>query len=391
MELKIRSLRYLLHLSIIVFVLSGCDSRNQNYIQFEIPEKLNKSNVKRFKVSDIYSNIDGFELDRSAGPIGRVSKVLIYNDILYVLDRRYAKKIFAFDLLNEGKFLFRIGTIGKGAGEFLMIADFTIDKLTKSLIVVDVRQRKLSYFKLDGTYYDEKKLNFSPIKLFCDSNFYYFVKYPDDISNNGMIVTDKKMELVKSFFPSNEYPTTPNVDSRFIEINNRTFFNYTYCDSIYEIKDGNLRSYLALSSNGKSIYEYLKSIELKSETISDIFFNSSIIPEEENVFIPQDYFEDNKIQMFTFIKKRSHRFIVDIKNDSLSPSLGYISEDIIGGAFNPIGYDEKYGTLSVLSFNQLKRVKYDLLEINKNRISNKLIEDLAKFNPDSNPFILFYK
>lgn len=394
-----KTLLFLLFLSVIISAstqkVEKNDATTHDIIQFEIPDSLNKSNTKRFKVSDIYTKMEGFELDKAAGPIGRISKALIYKDILYVLDSKARNKIMAFDLLNQGKFLYNIGTEGKGPGEFLMVTDFTIDKNSESLLVVDVRKDKLSYFNLDGTYNAEKQLDFSPIKISCDSNYYYFVQVPNNIASKEVIITDKNLVTVKVHMPTSQYPTSRNINSEFKTFNDHTFLNYRYCDSIFEVVDGKIQPYLILSSSGKSLFAYLNSEEYKPETKGEVSFSNilrdSIIPEEDNVFIPYVYFEDNKIQMFSFFKDKHMKFMVDIKNDSLTPSLGYIVEDIIGAVFNPIGHDEKYGTFSALQTNQIAssfNSSFDV--INGVTVSNKLIEDINTSNDDSNPFIVFY-
>ena len=57
--------------------------------------------------------------------IGSFSKLLVFNERLFVLDAAIAKSLFVFNM--EGTFIRKIGSLGHGPGEFVRIKDFTIN------------------------------------------------------------------------------------------------------------------------------------------------------------------------------------------------------------------------------------------------------------------------
>ncbi len=90
--------------------------------------------------------------------IGAVDKVLIFNDIIYVLDIRKAKHLLAFDL--KGNFLFKVGQQGLKRGSYLQPDDFCVNREEQKIVIYDDFQRKLLYYALDGTFLEENKMGF---------------------------------------------------------------------------------------------------------------------------------------------------------------------------------------------------------------------------------------
>lgn len=58
--------------------------------------------------------------------IGKIRKVLIQDQRIYVFDKVISKALFVFDI--EGNFLFRVSKRGKGPGEYLYLSDFDLDE-----------------------------------------------------------------------------------------------------------------------------------------------------------------------------------------------------------------------------------------------------------------------
>lgn len=90
--------------------------------------------------------------------IGEISKILFSNG-KFILHDKLAKRIYIYS--NDGNYLSKITSIGKGYGEFLNIDAFDFDKENNSILIFDNQLRKLLLFNLDGNLITEKKFDIS--------------------------------------------------------------------------------------------------------------------------------------------------------------------------------------------------------------------------------------
>lgn len=108
--------------------------------------------------SELFDDIKFIELESTPNSLlGKISKVIYYNDTIYVMDKSVSKAVFLFN--QDGKFISKIGNIGKGPGEYINISDFCLDKKDNRVMLINSDYKCIySYFK-DGTF--EKEYSFS--------------------------------------------------------------------------------------------------------------------------------------------------------------------------------------------------------------------------------------
>jgi len=80
--------------------------------------------------------------------IAEINKIFIHKERIYILDFRYAKSVFIFDL--NGKWISTIARTGNGPGEYINITDMFIDRIDETLNLVAFANRKIMSFSLDG-------------------------------------------------------------------------------------------------------------------------------------------------------------------------------------------------------------------------------------------------
>lgn len=56
--------------------------------------------------------------------LGRINKIQEIDNRLFVLDKSISKSVLVFD--RKGTFLFRVGKLGQGLGEYASVSDFSI-------------------------------------------------------------------------------------------------------------------------------------------------------------------------------------------------------------------------------------------------------------------------
>lgn len=134
---------------LIFFVISSsysCGYRNQT------EQKQDISSVKKIKVNEISKDeipdmmvLDSYIPLSNDFPIGRVIRVIIYRDRIYILDNE--PKIICFNM--QGKMLFKIDCRGAGPTDYQNIKDFAIDGNSKRIVAFDNEKRKLFFYELN--------------------------------------------------------------------------------------------------------------------------------------------------------------------------------------------------------------------------------------------------
>ncbi|WP_238531594.1 6-bladed beta-propeller [Nitritalea halalkaliphila] len=148
-----------------------------------------------------------------ASLIGKMNKVIRHEKKIFVLDSDLAQTVFCFDL--NGKFLFKLGRIGKGSGEYRELRDIVLDPITNEIGVLQ-GDKIIWYSTEDGV----------------------FTGYTTELEN---IVLDK-VSLLDS--------------ARFIGYANNQCFSKENCSKFYSFtKDAEiLNRYLPIEKQEKNLY-----------------------------------------------------------------------------------------------------------------------------------------
>lgn len=101
-------------------------------------------------VFDVFSDVEVIKLETSENSmISQIKRVLYYDFHYYILDMR-SQQILCF--ANDGSFVYKIDSQGKGPGEYHYIQDFTINKENKQVVALDPVVQKVHFFGLDGNF-----------------------------------------------------------------------------------------------------------------------------------------------------------------------------------------------------------------------------------------------
>ena len=124
-------------------------------VVIKIPEDISTSQID---LSTFISEIDFIPLETSDEcTIGSINKILS-DEGSYIIHDKDNHAIFRFD--EEGKFLNRIGVIGRGPQEYTESWDVSLDRIKKEVSVLDLAGRKILIYKYDGTFVGSKKMEF---------------------------------------------------------------------------------------------------------------------------------------------------------------------------------------------------------------------------------------
>ncbi len=197
--------------------------------------------------------------------ISKIDKVIFYKNKLLVVDKTY-KSIQVLDL--SGSFLYKIGGLGEGPGQYTTIDGVNIDEQNNKVIIFSAAKQKFIFFSLDGFFLEEKNMpvfveNFSllpnnEIAIYTDFN------PAKESKNYDLMILNKDYTIIEEFAPFSREEALGNGDSGNITGNKIGFlYSPTLSDTIYQYVKNNIYPKYQLKFKNKVVPpEYRKNIEL---------------------------------------------------------------------------------------------------------------------------------
>jgi len=182
---------YLLLLSIVVLLIYSCKSRNKELINFD-PRTLKE---KEIKLSQIADRINYIPLENRM-IIGDVQSIEMTNEAIYLSSRNIG--ILAFN--KEGKFISKIGSIGRGPGEYISYDRYSVNNKSGNTYIAD-SYNIIKVYSRNGQFIrsfslDEYGTNIDNIKSY-NSNL--FIQYALQFENakNEWVICDTLGDIIK--------------------------------------------------------------------------------------------------------------------------------------------------------------------------------------------------
>ena len=101
---------------------------------------------------------------------GRIDKLMSKGDTIYIFDSRMSKSLSAYK--KDGTFLFNVGKLGGGPGEYIELGNFTIDN--QYFYCIDNAMRKILVYDINNGAFVRKldmPIYVDDIALFDNGNF----------------------------------------------------------------------------------------------------------------------------------------------------------------------------------------------------------------------------
>jgi hypothetical protein len=278
--------------------------------------------------SQLVDNINFIPLETTENNlIGTISKLIKTDDKYYILDNKKAKKIFVFD--TRGKFLYCIGTNGKGPGEYSNLTDFAVDVKRNFIYLVDNRI-KLIKMGLNGDFILEKKVP-DDCKNYSDIIAYNGLIYasPGQQSGNekkyNLVQFDEELNPINRFLPyENSFPGTFPFNNRLYTFNNSIYFVSAFENIIYCKSADKFTERFIFDVDGKGLILKDLTVGKFIENKTGVYLFDSCVEGDDLIFVPIFYSGKPR---FGFLQKKSNRFfIVDKINGDpvyLSPFISY--------------------------------------------------------------------
>ncbi|MFW6326870.1 MAG: 6-bladed beta-propeller [Bacteroidota bacterium] len=134
--------------NLIIFIITGFGLLSCNSIDNSSSIDLSKNH--NVSVFDVFSDVKVIKLETTDDIlVSEIRRVKYYNSRYYILDEQ-SQQIFCFN--EDGKFVFKINSQGKGQGEYHYITDFAIDEKNEQLVVLDPVVQRVHFYDLNGGF-----------------------------------------------------------------------------------------------------------------------------------------------------------------------------------------------------------------------------------------------
>lgn len=320
--------------------------------------------------------------------IGNITKLQIFEDRIYVLDRFSAKKVFIFD--RQGKLLKVIDDQGGGPKEYIHLGDMHINEDTRELIIADVTGKYVHY-NLNGEWLRSTPAipnNFyAPFGQDSVFNFIGYGQANDSIIGDYSLVLSKGAEVLKRDFPLYPIQRHAALHDPFVKTGlGELLYIPSSCDTVYQLnRDLTYRAkYFVKQEN--SMWKY-RDEELSDQERTDLIFNGctglgNAIFENEKFFVFTMTVRHKNMQLVRacfYNKEKKKTFYFDITKPYDTSMLLEKSVFPIG---NPICL---YGDYFVTSFIPVP------IKENAHLANEEYLKIMNAGTDDTNPALVFYK
>lgn len=333
--------------------------------------------AKETLASELFDSLSYVVLDdtNEESLIGGIDKLECVDSSFFIMDKK-TNMIHKFN--KKGNFLFSIGKIGNGPGEYIGLTDFSVNSEKRELFILDRTGRKILVYDFEGRFLYKMPIEVMASKICAINDGYalytsgsdYFTDKKEEFGYN-LFLYDNSNRLCGKYFPYN-----PQIDDVIQERN----FDYNIGDSILLYHQSVCDTIYLLKS--KEGYKKLK-IDFGSHSLPFDKITPKNFREYQRrsdyAFITSTAYVKNYLFINYAFKKRTHCFIYNIKSD-MAYNISYLLNDMDETALSMIWPLEVVG-------NQVYYLKSasDLLE--DNRVVEMCING-KKITKESNPVLV---
>jgi hypothetical protein len=330
--------------------------------------------------------------------IGNVDKIQIYNDRIYILDKKSAKSLFVFNILGE--YLFKICEIGRGPGEFISPRDFSIDTLNRHILIADNSANKILQYDYDGSFIKDTSLDFNftgsyaylyPNKHIFDVDGSHNSKYGNAFLKK-LIVTDDKFSIKSSYINSVKW------QEYFIQqpyklhsTNNSIYYTPMLVDTIFEINPTGLkgRYYIDFGNSKIDVKSYTESALSDKEILREVSLSKSL------AFNILGFVENANYIFFNFLynpaEQMNYVYYHKQDKDILYYNSVKLNEYTLGLYLPSTSFKQEF--VFVVEPNILKRDFYKLessgYKFSTAKAKERLEQMISSINDEENPLLIF--
>jgi hypothetical protein len=360
------------YLPFILLFAASCKQKEQNLIEFD-PRRLDKNEITLSQIAD---NISYTPLDNSIqlGEIYDFHYPKFINNAIFLYENKVGVLVFN----RNGEFIRKIGSKGRGPGEYIYGLDFTVDNKTETVFINDLNMIKV--FNKEGQFLKSFSLKkygdmINNIEIF-NSNLlaFYAIQFENTphewmvFDTIGNVITQEKRRIP-------QFTSNVGGGKGAYHFNDKIGYWDEYSDTIFLISDNYRQIPSFIISPGEHRYPKT-TINAPTEINKKLSLRQ--IFETRNFLIVRYIF--NEINYFALIDKESNEIF--LSNWEFNGSGGILN-DLDGGArFLPKSYYIEEDKEYIVGFSYPNQL-IDLVSSNEFKNSSPKYPDkkleLAKF------------
>ena len=397
---------------ILLFVLFSCKNENHKVDRGEIfIDNLDSTCTSEFKYSDLYKKVTAIILDNKEVMLTEISKMLVYKDKLYLLDRR-AQGVYAF--CKDGSFVCKFGNLGAGPDEYVSCNDFGINADAGEIYIYDMAKHRIHKYDIFSASYKESIIIDKSIDIdyiMCNSGCLYAAQASNRNEEKESIyyllyqIDVKSGKKIAQWFDAVYYNKGWNDElihgNIFYNIReNKDLFVLGLMDTIMCIKGDAVFPFLAIESERLVQKEdFLKDEKVptsnprvRGKRMMSLLTRLSA---QNKIYQISDVFECDSMLYFSCMGRILY-FVQYDEKKRIAFTYSRVANDVLFRMIPEYFQLPKFlcadsmGGYYYISNDNLAELKYFIDEDN---ISEKLInrESIKELNEDSNPVILYYE
>ena len=397
---------------ILLFVLFSCKNENHKVDRGEIfIANLDSTFTSEFKYSDLYKKVTAIILDNKEVMLTEISKMLVYKDKLYLLDRR-AQGVYAF--CKDGSFVCKFGNLGAGPDEYVSCNDFGINADAGEIYIYDMAKHRIHKYDIFSASYKESIIIDKSIDIdyiMCNSGCLYAAQASNRNEEKESIyyllyqIDVKSGKKIAQWFDAVYYNKGWNDElihgNIFYNIReNKDLFVLGLMDTIMCIKGDAVFPFLAIESERLVQKEdFLKDEKVptsnprvRGKRMMSLLTRLSA---QNKIYQISDVFECDSMLYFSCMGRILY-FVQYDEKKRIAFTYSRVANDVLFRMIPEYFQLPKFlcadsmGGYYYISNDNLAELKYFIDEDN---ISEKLInrESIKELNEDSNPVILYYE
>lgn len=321
----------------------ACLNTNKKIKEEDICSSLVLSTEKRMdslRFEEIVDTINFVRLETNSESLfGDITKLDILDDTIVIFDRNN-QLILTFDI--TGKFLGKIGKIGKKSDEVLNCRSMAIDKKKHEVLILDDKKLRIFHFNLNGRFIFSKEAKVYPYEFCSKDNqlIYYREKSPSFFGKKvefDLLIT-KNNEILQKYFPfsktvSFRYP----LNRVLYELNDTVCVIDKWNSRVYSIIGGELQQRFCIDFMGNEIpLEFTKEEKVfYSNSKKYSYLYDYLVENDFHIYFR--YLRKGVLQKVIYNKKRKSYYTFSANN---------VNQNLISFSFAPIySYDNSFVSL----------------------------------------------
>lgn len=376
----------------ITILLVGCNQHKQKNSSTETNlHVVDLYSSENFSENGIVAEVGIIKLETNSNClIGKIDKLIVSNDKIWILDKNIAKTLFVFSL--KGDFINTIGKVGKGPGEYMEgLNDFFVDSVNNEIVLLS-KLGEVITCDFNGNFKQLHKIEkYYPENMWHTTDSFIFrVNIScNSLKNNDqsfkICVTDRKLkeekyQFIQDTFDKDILPFDSG-ERFYCQSSAGLFFRKNFTDTIYKFESGEFAPCAVFNA--------------KNDIQIPVIIDKAYIEEKEKIGLKEIQFIDENFLFATFSKSKSdivgvlHSFKTGrtlICNDEM-PLLPYpFSPEYSYNGFlygHSTVLEIKEHTDGTIKYGKEMGVAQNIIDLSKEINKNLNVED--------NPCILVYK